>query len=353
MDLRLRIVEQGEDGRAHWFVVQLLSVAAGEVLDADMFRWVKATKRVLLNPEEVEAAPLDMQELVARFSAPREANHFSYHELADIAARHFLRRQELIQRGVPGLAWTPTGFRREGGGLDTGPLAARRQAMVGAELLIDAPDVSGSLRLMAPALGTVTTISTDYDAYGTSSTKIDTGTIIIVRPADVGFTELRMATRFPLTSLPADDTVSNADIKTNVVLVEDWSSTAGSWDLEGYNLDGQADPSADAAADFYSRCDGGTPYVTGTTVYRTTGLKTVTLAGDANSDIEAAKDAVDRFTLAWNVAGQSDNNSTNDRCNHEASEDAGTDEAKLILTHALGAFAGFFPWTRQNTLLRM
>ncbi len=336
MDLKLRIADGGEDSLVYWFTVELLS-PAGDVLDRDRFRFAKQFKRVLKNPPpDGSNPPPDWKPLM---SVPRESNVFDYDILMDIAARHFLRRQGLIERGVAGQAWEPAGWaKRQGADLALPPedrrhipfLKDRLAAMRGAELLVDAPGIGGKLRKLPLRAGTLLTISADFDGFGNGGCA-DAGTTIV---AGLNFpgSALRAYVKFPLATLPGGADVTDVDFKVNVV----FASNAPVLDVQAYNQDGQANVETDSCsapdAVRFPRCaDDASPYLNNTTALQSSGIKTLQLPAAADADVESAKGAVDRFSLGIN---ENSLTGSNKNANLESLENAGTDEPKLVVTYA-------------------
>ena len=328
MNIRLKISDCGEDAICHWIIVQLLDHVTGVIYDEDKFRWAKATKFVLTNSPPDPLNPPDGW--IPIFTGPREANKFDYNEMINLAARHFLRRQGLIVR-KPGLAWNPSSFTKISG-LDvvkTEFNSDKLAKMQGALFNVQAPDVIGQLTELHLPMGTVTTISADFDGTLVESplTCTDGGTTLNIGINGIGF-YLRTYARFPLASIDASDSITNVQLIINVLSINGGGSEA---DIQAYNQDGQADVEADTCANKDTRtANDATPYLDNITDFTTTGIKTLDLGTDADSDVEAAKDAVDRFSLAIN---ENANVTTGDNSTFEAIEDAGTDEPKLEVTH--------------------
>lgn len=327
MDLFLHIADSDDDGVAHRFLVELLTPSR-VVLDADYFRFAKQTKRVLLNPlPDGTLPPTPIYE-------EREGNTFDYGLLAEIASRHFLRLQGQIPRATGRSAWQPRSWRQIAGiALPPAlPLAQRRALMRETRLTINAPDIRGALRGLSRQPGTVTTIITDFDGDVRNNGVTADGVLVVRAGWDGGGWSYRGYVRFPLGAIGASDTVSDVDLKVNIF----WAGGAtGLWDYQAYNQDGQADPNTDAGADRYARCgDDATPYIDDTIEPRTTGIKTYNLPAAANTDVEAAKTAVNRFSIGTKEQGDDD-----DSGNFESIENAGTDEARLIVTHTAASVA--------------
>lgn len=325
------ILDQGEDALTHWFEIEL---RAGEViLDGDIFRYVKATKRVLLNPQfDLDGNQIspDIQ-IPAAIWEDREGNSFDYDTVMDTAARHFLRRQGMLTKLEQ---WSPDIITRKSGTVvsktDGRTLAARRVLMSGATVDISTPTKSGTLQKLDLHRGTVSTISADYDAeVNANGTKTTDLTVLNISTSGISsLIRRRTVARFPLAAIGASDIISNVDIKINVLTTPTATSEGR---IQAYNIDGQADPNVDIGSDVYSRIkDDGTPYLSGHTFPDSTGIKTLTIAADA--DVEAAVDTPDRFSLG--MSWTSPENASTDGFDMESSENAGTDEPKLVVTHA-------------------
>jgi len=155
----------------------------------------------------------------------------------------------------------------------------------------------------------VLTITADYDghvAYGSGTgtyTKDATISYAYVGVVTKSGTIYRAFIRFPLDALPA-----NAQI-TQVRLYV-YCYTAGSsthlTDVHAYGTAGQEDPSADDAPTTYSRCASGNLYVDDSDALRTTGDKWFLLGGSVIQDLINAKNAVNRFSLAFHEEGDND-----------------------------------------------
>lgn len=150
------------------------------------------------------------------------------------------------------------------------------------------------------------TITGNFDGTGAYSTQTEEYTC----DDDLNFTYIgldgkskqRVYIRFPLNSL-----VLNGKNVTQVKLKIYCSSggTGHTLKVRGYNSNGQTDPSPDACASRYARCVSGNLYHTGTEL-RTTGQKEITLGGNACTDLQNAKSAVNRFSLGLHEDGDND-----------------------------------------------
>lgn len=324
MNIRLRIADSGEDALAHWLRVDLLS-ATGEILDWDIFRYVKQTKRVITNSDELEAqgVPDDAIELFAEWEE-QEANHFDLATLADTASRHFLRRQGTL---VKGQQWAPKSHTSDRPEPTDDKLSDRRPRMHGALLEVGAPDIRGTLRKVDKPRGTVTTISAQHDGHRFPPTGCSTSaTEISIGDSD----DIRAYAQFSLSSLPTDPDVSNVDLKVKVTT----NHASAEVDIQAYNQNGRASPNDDCSipdpALAYTRMgNDASPYIEAGTQYQTTGVKTIDLGASADTDVEGAKASVIRFSLGW----KQDDESDTWLVKHEALENAGTDEPKLVITH--------------------
>ncbi len=108
----------------------------------------------------------------------------------------------------------------------------------------------------------------------------------------------RVAVRFDLTSLPADQSVDAATLTFNVSYVSSGLETK-TWSIGPYGGTGQGDPEADSGAVMYGLCDvSADAYVSATGDLRTTGEKSFTLPAVALADIDAARDAGTVFAVA-------------------------------------------------------
>ena len=143
----------------------------------------------------------------------------------------------------------------------------------------------------------------------------------------------RVANKFDITSLSASATVSKVELIIEVAAVNNASNTY--WDLDGYNGDGQANPEADSGATMYTSCENTGTYVTNTTDFRTTGVKTIDLGATAIADVEAARDAGVIFSVAIQLGstGDTENTGASNRCEFSEYTDA-TNPPKLRITYS-------------------
>lgn len=178
------------------------------------------------------------------------------------------------------------------------------------------------------------TANSAWSADGDGTAKYpDTG---VDEAGNDGGTVYRMATRHSLASLPASGvTVDQVDFSIEVTFEGAGTTQI---DIHPYNDDGQADPESDTDATFYSRCrPGGTPYVDDSAVFQSTGVKTITdLGAAANSDVLAAKAAVNRFSLALHEEGESV------LPNFFEEYTDGTNPPKLTVTYTVTGAGGLF-----------
>lgn len=340
LTLSCHIINHGEDALTHWFEIELHD--GGKILDGDFFRWAKATKRVLLNPQfDLDGNHIDPAiQVPTAIWEDREGNAFDYDEVMDIAARHFLRRQGIL---VKLEQWSPTGIRRISGTIvsktDGRTLTARRIAMTGAIIEIDDATRTVTLRELKLHRGTVDTISTDFDGnIADSNFKDTTTTTAIIGGNIIASLRRRVFCRFPLAVIGAGADITNTDIKFNITFT---SNLINEGRIQAYNVDGQADPSVDTGPTLYDRCkDDVTPYISLNPYSDATGIKTITIAADA--DIKAAVNTPDRFSLSFAYTTAEDDVSVNGTSLHlETIENSGTDEPKLIITHiTLGIISG-------------
>lgn len=137
--------------------------------------------------------------------------------------------------------------------------------------------------------------------------------------------EYRVANKFTISSLPTDDTVDQVDTDIDVGVS---AGASGQHALGPYNGDGQADPEADAGGTMFTRCDvSGDNYTSGV-IFNGTGVKTFTdLGAQAESDVEAARDAGNIFSLAYITTN------ANSSCELEEYTDA-TNPPSLTVTHS-------------------
>lgn len=112
-----------------------------------------------------------------------------------------------------------------------------------------------------------------------------------------GTSKYRTSNKFDISSLPTNATVTQVDFSIYVSVV----AGAGSllWDIGCYGTNGQGNPESDSGATMYTNSAPGNVYVNDDTNFRTTGQKTFTnLGSQANTDVEAARDAGSIFSIA-------------------------------------------------------
>lgn len=154
---------------------------------------------------------------------------------------------------------------------------------------------------------------------------------------DSGNVDYRVANKFDISSLPAANTVDQVDLEIDVAVSGSASET---WRIGPYNGDGQGDPETDAGSTAYSRCDvSADNYLTGITDFRSTGTKTFTdLGAQANSDVEAARDAGTIFSLAF----EAESSVNNGLCEFDEYT-ASSNPPKLTVTHSAAGGGGAVP----------
>jgi len=113
----------------------------------------------------------------------------------------------------------------------------------------------------------------------------------------------RSATGFPLTDLPSDASVTQVRVRVYCSTVGGAAHLA---DIHPYGGNGQPNPETDDGATFYSNCAAGVEYVDDTIELRSVGTKWFDLGSQACSDVQAAKQAVNRFSLGWHEEGDND-----------------------------------------------
>jgi len=177
------------------------------------------------------------------------------------------------------------------------------------------------------------TLSTDFDGYATSTGSKQTTSSNFVGITEEGI-KGRAFIRFNLSNLPSGGTIT--DVKLTVNQIDNQASQL--WvDIQAYDQTGQTDPEPDSAAFAYSR--GGndpTPYIDDSTGLQTLGIKTINLPSTAYIDIQNAKTAVNRFTIAFNEDGTSSGPPGTRRTALESLE-GGPNHAKLNITYILSA----------------
>lgn len=154
----------------------------------------------------------------------------------------------------------------------------------------------------------VLTITADYDVNfwwdGSSSyNKRDGANFGYVGGGGKGSDFNRQALRFPLNDLPADANITQVRLYV-------YNRTAGGashlTDIHAYGTNGQDNPYDDSAQTGWGRCASGNLYLDDSTDLRTTGDKWFTLGGNVITDVLAAKNAVNRFSLGLHEEGDND-----------------------------------------------
>jgi hypothetical protein len=115
----------------------------------------------------------------------------------------------------------------------------------------------------------------------------------------------RCAIRWSLDDLLANPTVTKVELHI-LVPINGEGEVSGLWDIQPYDNDGQTDPCSETGLTFYNHCNPATTYVNDTTEFRTIGWKTFDLGAQACADVEAAKAAVNRFSLGIHEEGDND-----------------------------------------------
>lgn len=137
--------------------------------------------------------------------------------------------------------------------------------------------------------------------------------------------EFRTFLRFSLASLPSGVNVTLVRLKINVM-----SEGGGghSTDFHAYNVNGQADPCADSGQTLWDRCGSGNLYIDNSFALQNLGIHWLDLGPQACIDVQDAKAAVDRFSVALHEEG--DNTA---RGTIEAQEHSNTGHAQLEITY--------------------
>lgn len=176
-------------------------------------------------------------------------------------------------------------------------------------------------------------IAATYDADINDTPTIDAAstTIQIGTPTDTG--SERGILKFPLTSLPAGAEVATAQLKVEVTT----ASSAINPTVVAYgdtaDVPGQPDPAVDSAATMRTRSTGsGMPSYGSFAAFSSTGIKSVTLGSSISGDIEAAKAAVDRFSVTLRDLGAGSG-----EAQIAAIEHASAQEARLAITYSPAA----------------
>jgi len=147
----------------------------------------------------------------------------------------------------------------------------------------------------------VVTIETDYDGDVRDDGLKET----VLATIYVGYLKFayRIFLRFPLDALPAGSTVNSVTL---ILVVKEPGGAAHLLDVHAYNLVGQADPEVDTGLTLWDRCASGQLYLDDSIDLRTVGSKSLPLGGTVCSDVEAAKAAVNRFSLGLHEEGDND-----------------------------------------------
>lgn len=181
------------------------------------------------------------------------------------------------------------------------------------------------------------TITADYDCYMVYQEQAQAvywkeATQATIRvgyeyPKDGYPTHYRGAWRFPLNNLPADATVTQVRRK---YYCNGAGGASHLVDDHAYGSNGQEDPGADIGYPGYPNCASGNLYSDDSDEFRTTGEKWRTLGGSVCADVQAAKAAVNRFSLALHEEGDDDPYAT-----IEALEAAGSNPPQLEITYTV------------------
>ena len=312
--LSIKITKSWEIPLAYCFLVDIQEKNGEHFVDD--FHWVKNSALVNLGTDDNPTW------------ITLEKNQFTQKEIANTAARHFLRLAGRIKRGDPYPAFTFTKKR----GKDALDNSLSKRTL---ELLDDEYEIEGDWpdKPIAPKapLTTVATLSASYDADVTSGNTRTTGgtTLRLYRDDDTPI-YYRVATKFDISSLPSPVTVTNSQLITNVTT----ANANATVNVQAYNLNGQADPAADTAANMYTRCgDDASPYLSANTFAQSTGVKTLDLTTACDTDIQNARAAGTIFSLGLNRA---DSTAGVTAVALEAVENTGTNEPKLEVTYTTG-----------------
>lgn len=329
--LQLEIINTDETPGMFWFVIRLTE---GKLSFEDRFAWVKSKAWIYTGPPiplPRDSDPPRRQDRPDLWEE-REKNHFTYDEIVQTAVHEFLRvtgRIDPIAK-AKGFTWPLYPFHLTRGNPAL-PLSLRQRAssMIGAQISLAQELPKEALQPPSPP-GDVYTISTDWDAtimwepdawFMMTNWSLFIGYRFTGAPYQID----RMVCRFPLTALPGGVSIASVDFKNNCTFAGDAPAT---WDIHPYNGDGQANPATDSPATCAARILVGTPYLDDLIDWRTTGIKTMLLSSAANTDVENAKAAVNRFSLG----GHQEDETLVENATLEQLEAAGTDEPKLIVT---------------------
>lgn len=344
LKMNLRIADEGEDAQVHWLLIELVS-DGGVVLDVDRFRWVKGTKRPIRNKYQMQftetGEPKNWWDVLGLpppgykhdYMVEREANQFGYAKIARTAARHFLRRQGLIPRMVN---WNPVSV---DSGLSPSVTIGEEQAVLrrrikGAMLRIDT-GMEGVLERKNPHIGTVTTILTEVAGGETATVRNDTDTCQDDELIGATTATFSCYVRFPMDAITATDTASKVDF---VITIDQDTGDGQQYDLAPYGVNGGGASDSDSCATKSDEADHDfrTPYLADNTVMATTGTKTIELGATAEADVALQFGVGGQFTVQITPDGLpgGEGNKFN---RFEALDDAGTDEANLVVTHAAAA----------------
>lgn len=176
---------------------------------------------------------------------------------------------------------------------------------------------------------TVLRIPCSYDADTDNTTRLATGQTL--RVGLDGTTVYRAALKFSVSGLPASCDISRVELE---VTVRKGGGPAGKWDIRPLGTNGTTDPATQTAAQLYTACATGTPYVNDSALFRHTGRHRILLGlgtgATACTDIEVAAAAVgDIFSLGLMEQGDDDA-----YCELEAVDYTDSDyPAELIITY--------------------
>lgn len=170
---------------------------------------------------------------------------------------------------------------------------------------------------------TVSNIDCDYDGQVTSAAAVnDTGTGC---GWGLNGVDIRAFIRFPLSvTIMAGSTINDVDFQGNVNFsqMEGTETTL----IRPYNTTGDDDPQPDSGANKYTRAANGSNLIS-TTVFDTTGSKTVDLGTTADGQVQGNISSPGIYSLGLSGGGLSGVDTTQ----IEAIENAGTDPATLIV----------------------
>ena len=210
-------------------------------------------------------------------------------------------------------------------------------------------DAAGDLEEGEKPPGTVATIDVGFDSYATdpssgADTETEDGTTLTVGLGEFFGTTFvnRVQLRFPLSSITAGSTVNDSDLQFNVT-----SANANNIEdaVHAYNNTGDDDPDPDTPTTKLSRSIAGTALVAGSSLFTSTGSKSVDLGTTADGQIEGNINSPAIYSLG--LKGR-ETGVVSVQSLIEAIENAGSDPATLTVDYTAAGGATYPGWYGQK-----